>query len=345
MVTALDERLDRLAAQVDEWMRPYVEGRTGPTAPFYQMMAYHLGWTSSNGARLRSASATGKRLRPALTILTCEALGGTAEAARGPAVAVELVHNFSLVHDDIQDQSDYRRGRETVWRLWGAPQAINVGDAMFASAQLALVEQTRPPGRLAEAVRMLNETCLRLVEGQFLDLDLESVSSVSFDLYDQMIARKTAALIACSCSLGALAADADDATVAACGALGHQLGIAFQLQDDVLGVWGDPRATGKPSGTDILSRKKGLPMVLALTRASGAALDRLHAILRAEQAPDGQTLRAVLDILDELGVREQAEALAAERFDAVERAIRDVLGPARGQELLTFCSRLRRRVA
>ena len=345
MVTALDERLDRLAAQVDEWIRPYVEGRTGPTAPFYQMMAYHLGWTSSTGDPLGAAAATGKRLRPALAVLVCEALGGSPDAARGAAVAVELVHNFSLVHDDIQDRSDYRRGRETVWRLWGAPQAINVGDAMFALAQLALVGQTPNPARLPEALRRLNQTCLSLVEGQFLDLQLESIASVSFDLYEQMIARKTAALIACACSLGALAADADESTVTACADLGRQLGIAFQFQDDLLGIWGNPRQTGKPIATDILSRKKGLPLVLAMTRATGSPRERLGAILSAEQPPDRVSLAAVLEILEQLGVREQAEALVAERFDAVDGAIRGVLGAARGEQLLAFCSRLRRRVA
>ena len=326
-------------------MRPYVEGRSGSTAPFYQMIAYHLGWVSSTGAVVSPGCSAGKRLRPALAILTCEALGGPPEAARGPAVALELVHNFSLVHDDIQDRSDVRRGRQTVWRVWGAPQAINVGDAMFALAQLALVEGADAQPQLGEAVRRLNETCLSLVEGQFLDLQLESVASVSFELYEQMIARKTAALIACSCALGALAADADAGTVAACAEFGRQLGIAFQFQDDLLGTWGDSATTGKPSGTDIASRKKSLPLVLALSRTTGRSRDQLRAIMAAEQSPDQAAITTVLEILDDLQVRQQAEALVDDRFARVDRAIRAALGPTRAGQLLAFCSRLRRRNA
>ena len=345
MVTALDRHLDELAARVDEWMRPYVEGRSGSTAPFYQMIAYHLGWVSSTGAVVSPGGSAGKRLRPALAILTCEALGGPPEAARGPAVAVELVHNFSLVHDDIQDRSDVRRGRQTVWRVWGAPQAINVGDAMFALAQLALIESATDQPRLGESVRRLNETCLSLVEGQFLDLELESADSVSFELYEQMIARNTGALIACSCALGALAAGADARTVAACAEFGGQLGIAFQFQDDILGVWGDPVTTGKPIGTDIASRKKALPMVLALARTTGRPREQLRAIMSAERSPDDAAVATMLEILEDLEVRRQAEALVDARFTGVDRAIRDALGSPHGEQLLAFCSRLRRRAS
>ena len=140
MPTALEERLTRLSGEVDGWLRSYFEVREGPAESFYQMLGYHLGWLDRDGSIVTGPAAGGKRLRSMLSILTCEALGGKADSARGPAIAVELVHNFSLVHDDIQDESRYRRGRETVWHLWGAPQAINVGDAMFALAQLALVE-------------------------------------------------------------------------------------------------------------------------------------------------------------------------------------------------------------
>src|SRR4051812_24915618 len=161
------------------------------------MMAYHEGWSAPDGTPLDPPASSGKRIRPILAMLTCEALGGAIEQARGPAVAVELIHNFSLVHDDIQDRGDTRHGRETVWKLWGAAQGINVGDALFSLAQLALVENAAGHPRLGEGVRRLNQTCLKLCEGQYLDLALESVADVSLDLYQTMISRKTAALIEC----------------------------------------------------------------------------------------------------------------------------------------------------
>ena len=345
MTTTLDDRLSRLAAQIDDWMRPYLVATTGSTAPFYHMLGYHVGWASADGAPLAEPTATGKRLRPALAILVCEALGGDADAARGPAVAVELVHNFSLVHDDIQDRSDYRRGRETVWHIWGASQGINVGDAMFALAQLALVDGLGDSPRAAEAVRRLNWTCLRLVEGQFLDLHLESVADVSLEQYIEMVSRKTAALIECSSALGALAADADEATIAACATFGRELGLAFQFQDDALGAWGDPAQTGKPAGGDVRSRKKSLPIVLALRHATGALRVRLERLFTTGgPLRDGQVTE-IFAIMEELGVRKRAEALVEARFGEVERAIRAALPAGRQEQLLAFCARLRHRVA
>ena len=339
-MTTFTERLDHLPAEIDAWMLPYVEPADDLVAPFYGMMGYHLGWAARDGTPL-AQTATGKRIRPVLVVLTCEALAGRAEAARGAAVAVELVHNFSLVHDDIQDQGQYRHGRETVWRVWGAPQAINVGDAIFALAQLALVRHAAGHPRLADAVGRLNETCLRLVEGQFLDLRLESTADVSVALYERMIARKTAALIDCACYLGGLMAEADEAQLAAVALFGHQLGIAFQYQDDVLGIWGDPSVTGKPSGTDIRSRKKGLPIVLALETARGEIGRRLQGLLVGPEPLEDDQVGEVLGILDALEIRARAQSLVDERFELVERALDRALPFGPGQELRSLCARLR----
>jgi geranylgeranyl diphosphate synthase, type I len=340
----LDERLDRLAQLVDGWIRPYLDPPPGPTAPFYEMMGYHLGWRGADGAPLAQPVPAGKRLRPALSILVCEALGGTAEAARGAAVAVELVHNFSLVHDDVQDESEQRRGRETVWKLWRTAQAINVGDAMFALAQLALIEPMAGHARLSEAVRLLNTTCVRLVEGQFLDLHLESVSDASLDLYYEMIGRKTAALIECACALGAVVADADEATVAACARIGHELGVAFQLQDDLLGVWGDPAVTGKPSGADVRSRKKSLPIVLGLQVADASARRELDAVLSSAGPMDDADVGRTIGMLEELSVGQRAQEIVDLRFDAAGDAIARALGRPAGDELLAVTRWLQTRV-
>ena len=341
MTLAIDARLEQLAAQVDAWMRPHVESAgDGPLAPFYRMLAYHLGWVDADGKALADP-ARGKRVRPILALLTCEALGGPVDAARGPAVAVELVHNFSLVHDDIQDRGDRRHGRDTVWRLWGPEQGINVGDALFALAQVALVDGLAQSPRVAEAIRLLNTTCLRLVEGQFLDLHLESVTTVDRPGYEQMIVRKTAALIECSVALGALAADAEQDVVTACARFGRELGLAFQLQDDVLGVWGDPSVTGKPSGQDVRTKKKGLPLVLALEVARGAERSELERLLsRPGDLTDDEVSRATA-LLESLGVRDRADDLVAERFDALDRAVRDAFPSGQERDVLALCARLR----
>ena len=199
-------------------MRPYVEhGQAEPASRFYEMMAYHLGWLDASGAPLTSP-VIGKRIRPALVVLTCAGAGRChRRCARPRRRRRAAIHNFSLVHDDIQDRSDERHGRDTVWKLWGGAQGINVGDAIFALAQVALAELSMEQPRLGTAVLRLNDTCVRLCEGQYLDLALESAADVSLADYEAMIARKTVALIECSTALGAWAAGASPEIVDACG--------------------------------------------------------------------------------------------------------------------------------
>ncbi|MGE3273327.1 MAG: polyprenyl synthetase family protein [Chloroflexota bacterium] len=324
-VVTLDERLDGLIGQIDGWIRPYLERPDNPAARFYQMMAYHHGWVAADGTPLDPPARTGKRIRPILAILTCEAFGGTIEDVKGPAAAIELIHNFSLVHDDIQDVSDQRHNRDTIWRLWGSAQGINAGDALFALAQVALVEHTAAHPRLAEGVLRLNRTCVRLVEGQYLDLALESAADVTYDQYEQMIARKTAALLSCSASLGAWAAYASEPYIEAASAFARELGIAFQLQDDLLGVWGDPKVTGKPARDDVRSRKKALPMVLAAQMAAGGMRDELVAILHAPTPPDEPTVDRVVRMMEQLGVRDEVGKMVHARFAQAEHLLDEAL--------------------
>jgi geranylgeranyl diphosphate synthase type I len=337
----LDVRLDALISQIDGWIRPYVEHPESPAARFYQMMAYHHGWVAPDGAPLDPPARTGKRVRPILAILTCEAFGGTERDARGPAIALELIHNFSLVHDDIQDVSDQRHNRDTVWRLWGAAQGINVGDALFALAQVALAEHAANHPRVAAGLLRLNRTCVRLCEGQYLDLALESAADATFEQYEQMVARKTAALIECSAALGAWAAGASDEAVEAAGRFGHELGIAFQFQDDLLGVWGDPKITGKPARDDVRSRKKALPMMLSLQMANDAARDEILSVLRAPEAPDDATVERVVTLMERIGVREQAAEMVEERFGRLERAVDAALPNSADGSIRELCARLR----
>lgn len=341
MPTPFDQRLDALIARIDGWIRPYVERPDSPAARFYQMMAYHHGWVSPDGTVLDPPARTGKRVRPILAILTCEAFGGSAEAARGPAVALELVHNFSLVHDDIQDVSGQRHNRDTVWKLWGAAQGINVGDALYALAQVALAEGAAGHPRVGEGLLRLNRTCVRLVEGQYLDLALESAADATFEQYEQMVARKTAALIECSAALGAWAAGASDQQVEAAGRFGFELGVAFQLQDDLLGVWGDPKVTGKPARDDVRSRKKALPMMLALRLSVDAVRDQILEVLRAPHAPDDAVVERVVTLMEQIGVREQAAEMVQERFARLEQAVGEALPPGQDGAVRELCARLR----
>jgi geranylgeranyl diphosphate synthase type I len=340
VVTTLDQRLDALIALIDGWIRPYVERADSPAARFYQMMAYHHGWVAPDGTPLDPPARTGKRARPILAILTCESFGGTAEDARGPAVALELIHNFSLVHDDIQDVSDQRHNRDTVWKLWGAAQGINVGDARYALAQVALAEHAQAHPRIGAGVLRLNRTCVRLCEGQYLDLALESAADATFEQYEQMVARKTAALIECSAALGAWAAGATTDQIEAAGRCGHELGVAFQLQDDLLGVWGDPKVTGKPARDDVRSRKKALPMMLSLQIAATSVRDEILDVLRADGPPDDATVDRVVTLMEQIGVREQAAELVSERFRRVEQAVGAALPAGRDGPIRELVARL-----
>ena len=341
MQTTFDQRLDAFVTLIDGWIRSYVEQPDSPAARFYQMMAYHHGWLAPDGAQLNPPARTGKRVRPILSILTCEAFGGTTEDARGPATALELIHNFSLVHDDIQDVSDQRHNRDTVWRLWGSAQGINVGDGLYALAQVALAEQAASHPRIGEGLLRLNRTCVRLVEGQYLDLALESAADATFEQYEQMIARKTAALIECSAALGAWAAGGSVQQIEAAGRFGYELGIAFQFQDDLLGVWGDPRITGKPARDDVKSRKKALPMMLALQLATESARDEILSVLRATEAPDDAAVDRVVTLMEQIGVRERAAEMVQERFSRLDRAVGAALPAGQDGSIRELCARLR----
>lgn len=294
---------ERYRAAIDGELRSALAGHP---SPMYEMMRYHLGWVDEKGNPLPGSA--GKALRPTLCLLACEATGTHFQQALPAAAAVELVHNFSLIHDDIQDDDRERRHRPTVWSIWGKPQAINAGTAMHVAANLTLLrlgEGAVPALKLLRAQRLLEETCLRLIEGQYLDISFESRLDVGVADYLAMIGGKTASLIACSLELGALVGTDDEHVVRALHNFGWHLGLAFQIRDDVLGVWGDPQKTGKPIGSDILRRKKSLPIVYALEKAAGNAKTTLRNIYQSP-AIDLEGLAAVLAILD--GVEAAASA-------------------------------------
>ncbi|MFN0072222.1 MAG: polyprenyl synthetase family protein [Chloroflexota bacterium] len=316
----LDTVLRDYSEQLDRWLLEVIPEPIPATVRFYEMVRYHLGWIDEHGHPSSSSTALGKRIRPALALLACESLGGSIYAARGAAAAIELVHNFSLVHDDIQDHSPMRRHRPTVWHRWGAGQAINVGDHIFTLAQLALTRLSpADPALIVAALDELNRTCVLLVEGQFIDLALADATQCSQADYFAMIERKTAALIACACRLGALFAGAGAEVQDAFAAFGRELGIAYQLQDDVLGVWGTD-ALGKSADADILERKKAIPAVLALAQ-TGPDADTLRTMYASTHPLTDAEVNTIRVLLTQLNVRAGAEALAHEHYEAARAAL------------------------
>jgi geranylgeranyl diphosphate synthase type I len=251
---AIEKELQQVVSQVE-----------GPLfKPLYHMLAYHLGW-EGEGA---NPEAGGKRIRPLLVLLSCASAGGKWQNALPAAASVELIHNFSLIHDDIEDNSPLRRGRPTVWYRWGIPQAINAGDTMFILAHLAMnrLEEIVEPAVSFQASQLLNETCLRLTQGQYLDLSYEERGDLALEAYWPMVEGKTAALLAACTQLGALIAGATKSIGEAYRQFGRFLGLAFQAQDDLLGIWGDAALTGKSSESDLITGKKSLPVLYGLTR-------------------------------------------------------------------------------
>ncbi len=276
----------------------------GASLPMYDMMRYHLGWLDKKGAP--QTTIAGKRLRPILLLLSCQAVGGDWHKALPAAAAVELVHNFSLIHDDIQDESPERRGRATVWHVWGKPQAINVGDGMHAlalSSLLRLEEGGVPHPKVVRAARLLGEASLKLCEGQYLDISYEDRLDISINEYLEMIGCKTAALFRCSLEIGALLGTDDESLLARLKLFGYYLGMTFQLHDDLLSMWGDEKITGKPSTSDIQMKKKTLPIVYALEKAKGKDRERLQLIYQKDEIgpADAADVMKILSRLDAQG--------------------------------------------
>jgi len=254
MLPAIESELQRQVARLDE---PH-------TLPFHEMLTYHMGWTG-NGA---GSDATGKRIRPLLVLLTTAACETGWLHAVSAAAAVELVHNFSLVHDDIQDNSEKRRGRKTVWTIWGMPMGINVGDALFVMSNQAIMDliEHYPAETVVKAATVLHNTCLDLTRGQFLDMSYETRNDLGVENYWPMIAGKTAALLSACCHIGAILGGVDESKQDAYRSFGHAVGLAFQVQDDILGIWGDESITGKSAASDLLEGKKSLPVLHGLSK-------------------------------------------------------------------------------
>src|SRR6266550_329166 len=300
--SSVGRALEAHIAAVDEEIRALLTGADPSLQPFYGMMLYHLGLEAERGP-------SGKRLRPVLCTLIYEALTGDARAALPAAAAIELLHNFTLIHDDIEDQDPARHHRPTVWSVWGVPQAINAGDGMFAASRLA-VQRLRgfPAERVLEFAKLVDEACVRVCEGQFLDISFETRTDVTTERYRAMAAKKTGALFAAAAQGAALLATDDAKVREALARFGDAFGQAFQAHDDVLGIWASTERTGKVEMNDLTKRKKTLPVVVGFERAQGKTRERLAALFAPPAPLSSESVEQIREILDELGVRALIDA-------------------------------------
>ncbi len=287
------------------------------------MIRYHLGYANADFTpapdQIRIQSR-GKRLRPAIAMLACAANGGDLRTAAPVGVAIELLHNFSLIHDDIQDRSETRRHRPSVWKLWGIEQAINAGDALFAASQLPILGLTRlgvDASTVVELIDAFNRMTIEIVEGQVLDLSFEGRSDITADDYLEMISGKTAAIVRFAAQAGAILGGASHLTRDRFAEFGLALGLGYQVRDDALGVWGVAGVTGKTTADDIRRRKQSLPIVLLRQRVSGPEMTRLDQIYGESSVSD----TGVAEVLTLLGKYHVAGEVSAMVDDFHARAM------------------------
>lgn len=301
-----------------------------PVTPLYRMLQYHMGWASEDGELLAVPVSQGKALRPTLCLFACEALDQDWTTALPAAAALELIHNFSLIHDDIQDGDLERRHRPTVWSLWGQPQALVAGNAMRTLADITALRLAERGVAEEKALRtsfVLTEGYLHMTRGQCLDLSFEDSLDIKLEEYLTMISFKTGALIRCGLEMGALIASSDENVITAFARCGSSLGRAFQIRDDVLGIWGDETATGKAVGNDIRRKKKSFPIVYALETAGDTARQKLVKVYSKDEL-DERDVEDVLTVLDELGVADYAQEMTREKADLALQEVSRVTMPS-----------------
>jgi geranylgeranyl diphosphate synthase type I len=308
--------LATLIADTESEILRVLEGRDGATDGLYDMVRYHLALDGSG-------APAGKRIRPLLGLLAYASIAGDHARALPGAAAVELGHNFSLVHDDIEDGDVERRHRPALWTVHGIPQAINTGDTLFSLSRIALHRLTDlgfADAKVLRLMRLYDETCLQLCEGQYIDIRTsESQEPMSVVLYFDMIGRKTAALIAASIEAGALLATDDEAVIARYRDFGWALGIAFQVNDDLLGIWGAESATGKQP-SDLARHKKTLPVIYALEHAGPEDRARLLALYGRERTTEAEVAEAKT-ILERTGARDYTRDQARRHRDQALAAL------------------------
>ncbi len=315
----------RSAREVLTWSRatfePALRAAVGTLPSSMRRIAgYHFGWWNEHGQpyQVPEKGAGGKAIRPTLVLLSAQAVGGVPAAAVPAAVAVELVHNFSLLHDDVLDGDVTRRHRPTAWSVFGLNAAILAGDALLTLA-LDLLAASGHPAAIG-GIRMLTATVQDLVDGQSADLAFEQRVQVELAECLSMAELKTGSLIACACAVGAAFGGGSSEQVQSLRGFGKHLGLAFQHVDDLLGIWGDPGVTGKPVYSDLRSRKKSLPVVAALTSGTPAGPELAEFYHREAQLSDTDLVHAA-ELIDIAGGRAWSQTQVD---DLLAQAMRDL---------------------
>jgi len=345
--------LERYRSKIEEEIRHFIfKDQKAATWPFYQMMAYHFGWQGLDKKKYPALALSlidqlkgrGKAFRPTLMLLINEHLGGDYLKALPAAASLEIFHNFSLIHDDIEDHDEYRRGKPTLWKIWGPEQAINVGDGMFALSQLAalkLFDQGIAQDRVIEVLKILNESFLEVTEGQYLDLSFEENNQVKVSDYLTMIRKKTAVLIAAACQIGALLASDDQKTIQAFRDFGLNLGMAYQLFDDVAGIWGDFASTGKKEAGDLRKKKKTLPLIYAFSKLPQKSSWLLSKLLKQPQIND-QEIKTIINLLDQVKAKDFTLDFGERYWRLAFKAIKNLnLSPAFQNDLNQLLTEIR----
>ncbi|MFD9738784.1 family 2 encapsulin nanocompartment cargo protein polyprenyl transferase [Umezawaea sp. NPDC059074] len=310
MTDVEDKRAIRSAHEVLSWSRlgvePALRGAVDRLPESMRIIAgYHFGWRDEHGQT--TGANSGKAIRPALSLLTAEAVGGVAAAAMSAAVAVELVHNFSLLHDDVMDHDTTRRHRPTAWSVFGINSAILAGDSMLMLALDVLADSGHPAAQ--QGTRMISGAVQALLDGQAADLAFEERGDVDLLECVRMAEGKTGALLGCACEIGALFGGGNPDQVAHLRGFGEALGLAFQFADDLLGIWGDPEVTGKPVFSDLRNRKKSLPVVAALNSGTEAGRE-LDGLYHSDHPLSADDLSRAADLVDLAGGRAWSQARA-----------------------------------
>ncbi|GAB4430647.1 MAG: polyprenyl synthetase family protein [Anaerolineae bacterium] len=331
-MTPIEQILGRYTPAIEQT----IQDALVDASPFVAgVIRYHFGWANQNFEPARSES--GKMLRPVLCLLVFEELAGSYQAALPAAAAVEMIHNFSLIHDDIEDNDAERRGRPTAWSVWGKPLAINVGDYLYTLAfqMLTRLDESRFSAATLLAVqRMMTNACLTLTLGQDLDLRFEQLPLVTSAMYLDMVAKKTGALLEASILCGAMLGTSNRQTIDYYHQFAANIGIAFQIQDDILGIWGDSSQTGKSVDNDLRRKKKTLPVLHTLNHIDGAQGEELKSLyLSAEPLTDPQVafVRRCLEQADALPFARQA---ADGYIEQAYAALNNIKASNRGQTSL-----------
>ncbi len=308
-------------APVEEALQQYLDSPDPALDAHYGMMAYHMGWVDK--AFMPARRPAGKRLRPMLVLLVCNAMGLDVIRALPATASVEILHNYSLVHDDIEDSDEVRRHYPTVWKVWGRGLAINAGDGMQACAFKAMQDLTRngfDAAVVLEAVSLLTRTCVELTEGQFLDLKYERDDFVTLGEYFQMVKGKTAALFATCLEVGALLSDCTSAVRQLFRQAGQQTGYVYQMRDDLAGIWGLKEQTGKIACKDIARRKKSFPIVTAMSHPeSGPCMRALYAREREENITE-----QVTDLLARFDIQAQCTKMLQQHTDRLHALLSEL---------------------